>query len=37
MATQPLAEKSINSYIDKKPRLANRPSDHTPIIAEFNL
>ena len=37
MATQPLAEKSTNSYIDKKPRLANRPSDHTPIIAEFNL
>jgi exodeoxyribonuclease-3 len=36
MATQPLAEKSTNSYIDKKPRLANRPSDHTPIIAEFD-
>jgi len=36
MTTKPLAQKSIASYIDKKPRLADRPSDHTPIIAEFN-
>jgi exodeoxyribonuclease-3 len=35
MATQPLAEKSTDCYIDKTPRLAERPSDHTPIIAEF--
>ena len=36
MATEPLAKKSTACYIDKKPRLAERPSDHTPIIAEFN-
>jgi exodeoxyribonuclease-3 len=36
MATKPLAKKSIASYIDKKPRLADRPSDHTPIVAEFD-
>ena len=36
MATEPLAKKSIACYIDKEPRLAERPSDHTPIIAEFN-
>jgi exodeoxyribonuclease III len=24
-------------YIDKEPRGAERPSDHTPIIAEFDL
>ena len=37
MATKPLSEKSIACYIDKAPRLLPRPSDHTPIIAEFNL
>jgi exodeoxyribonuclease-3 len=36
MATQPLAKKSTACYIDKKPRLAERPSDHTPIVAEFD-
>ncbi len=35
LATKPLAKKSTASYIDKKPRLADRPSDHTPIVAEF--
>jgi exodeoxyribonuclease-3 len=37
MATKPLAEKSIACYIDKKPRLSEKPSDHTPIVAEFDL
>ncbi len=37
MATKPLAEKCTACYIDKKPRAAQRPSDHTPIIAEFNI
>jgi exodeoxyribonuclease-3 len=37
MATVPLAEKSISCFIDKGPRAAERPSDHTPIIAEFDL
>ena len=36
MATEPLAKKSIDCYIDKKPRLAERPSDHTLIVAEFD-
>jgi len=37
MATKPLAEKSTACYIDKKPRATERPSDHTPIIARFDL
>jgi exodeoxyribonuclease-3 len=37
MATQSLAKASTTCYIDKEPRLANRPSDHTPIVAEFDL
>jgi len=36
MATKSLAEKCTACYIDKQPRLAERPSDHTPIIAEFD-
>jgi exodeoxyribonuclease-3 len=36
MATPALAEKSSSCYIDKRPRAAERPSDHTPIVAEFN-
>jgi exodeoxyribonuclease-3 len=37
MATQPLAQRSVACYIDKGPRAADRPSDHTPIVAEFSL
>jgi exodeoxyribonuclease-3 len=37
MATAPLAEKCAACYIDKKPRALKRPSDHTPVIAEFDL
>ncbi|MFH1370083.1 MAG: exodeoxyribonuclease III [Planctomycetota bacterium] len=36
MATKPLAEKCTACYIDKQPRLLPRPSDHTPIVAEFS-
>ncbi len=36
MATKPLAEKCTGCYIDKRPRLAEKPSDHTPIVAEFD-
>jgi len=36
MATKPLVEKSTACYIDKQPRAKDRPSDHTPIIAEFD-
>ena len=34
-ATKPLADRSVNSWIDLEPRLAERPSDHTPLMAEF--
>ncbi|MFH1615070.1 MAG: exodeoxyribonuclease III [Planctomycetota bacterium] len=37
MATQVLSQKSISSYIDRRPRLAIKPSDHTFIVAEFDL
>jgi exodeoxyribonuclease-3 len=37
MATKPLVNKCTNCYIDKEPRKAERPSDHTPVIAEFVL
>lgn len=36
MATRPLAEQCTACYIDTEPRSAGRPSDHTPIIAEFD-
>ncbi|MHC5073907.1 MAG: exodeoxyribonuclease III [Planctomycetota bacterium] len=36
MATKPLVEKCTKCYIDKEPRKAERPSDHTPVIAEFS-
>jgi len=36
MATRSLAKRSTTSYIDRQPRLADRPSDHTPIVAEFD-
>jgi exodeoxyribonuclease-3 len=37
MATEPLAKKSSACYIDTEPRAAQKPSDHTPLIAEFDL
>jgi exodeoxyribonuclease-3 len=37
LATQPLAEKSISCMIDINPRLVDKPSDHTILIAEFKL
>jgi exodeoxyribonuclease-3 len=37
MATEPLARRCVACYVDKGPRAAARPSDHTPIIAEFEL
>ena len=37
MATQPLADKSVKSYIDRGPRLGDKPSDHTFLVAEFQL
>lgn len=37
MATAPLAQKCRRCTIDKAPRAAARPSDHTPVIAEFDI
>ncbi len=37
LASQDMTEVCRNSYIDKEPRSWERPSDHTPVIAEFEL
>jgi exodeoxyribonuclease-3 len=36
-ATGPLAGKSIGAWVDREPRGAERPSDHTIVVAEFAL
>ena len=36
-ATRSVAEKSTTAWIDQQPRLWQRPSDHTFIVAEFNI
>ena len=35
--SKPLAEKCVGCWIDRKPRGAQRPSDHAPVVAEFKL
>ncbi|MEI6563127.1 MAG: exodeoxyribonuclease III [bacterium] len=37
MATQALAAKSVDAKIDLAPRLAEKPSDHTVLMAEFRV
>ncbi len=37
LASQALAEHCISCTIDKEPRSLERPSDHAPVVAEFNL
>ena len=37
LASQSLAESSTDSYIDREPRTWERPSDHTPVVAEFHV
>ena len=37
MATTSLAAKSVGAAIDLKPRLAEKPSDHTVLMAEFDI
>ncbi|MEM4496429.1 MAG: exodeoxyribonuclease III [Archaeoglobaceae archaeon] len=32
-----LADRSIDCYVDMKPRLAERPSDHTILVADFEI
>lgn len=36
LATKQMAERSLDCYIDMKPRLAEKPSDHTIMAAEFS-
>jgi exodeoxyribonuclease-3 len=36
-ATEPLAERSISAWIDVDARRAQKPSDHTFLVAEFAL
>jgi exodeoxyribonuclease-3 len=35
--SRPLADKCIGCWIDKDPRKEERPSDHTPVVAEFKI
>ena len=37
LATAPMAEKSTDAWIDKGPRLLTKPSDHTFIVATFDM
>ncbi len=37
LASQALADNCDQSYIDREPRTWERPSDHTPVIAEFRV
>ena len=36
LASNTLAERCTECVIDKTPRVLERPSDHTPVIASFN-
>lgn len=36
-ATRPLAERSVRAWIDREARRAEKPSDHTFLVAEFDL
>ncbi|MET1125007.1 MAG: exodeoxyribonuclease III [Archaeoglobaceae archaeon] len=35
--SKPLAERSIDCYVDMKPRLAEKPSDHTILVADLDV
>jgi exodeoxyribonuclease-3 len=37
MATEALAEKAVDCHVDRSPRGWERPSDHTPLVAEFKV
>lgn len=36
-ATEPLAERCVASWIDKEARMREKPSDHTFVVADFDL
>jgi exodeoxyribonuclease-3 len=35
LATRPLAERSVDAWVDREPREAESPSDHTPVVGVF--
>lgn len=37
LATEALSKNCTASYVDKEPRSWERPSDHAPVVAEFNI
>jgi exodeoxyribonuclease-3 len=37
LVTPALSKACTTSYIDKAPRKLERPSDHTPVVLEFNI
>jgi exodeoxyribonuclease-3 len=37
LASLPLAEKSDSAWVDTEPRTRQKPSDHTFLVAEFNI
>jgi exodeoxyribonuclease-3 len=37
LATPPLADNSIDAFIDMEPRRVQKPSDHTVMVAEFKI
>jgi exodeoxyribonuclease-3 len=37
LATAPLASKSVRCVVDRVPREATKPSDHTVVVAEFDV
>jgi exodeoxyribonuclease-3 len=37
LASEPLAARCSRCWIDRAPRKLERPSDHTPVVAEFDL
>ncbi|WP_202319030.1 exodeoxyribonuclease III [Archaeoglobus neptunius] len=37
LASPPLAERCADCYADIEPRLAEKPSDHLPLVAEFDI
>jgi len=36
-ATEPLAQQCVGAWIDPAPRKLERPSDHAPVVAEFEV
>ena len=37
LASEALAARCSGCHIDREPRRAERPSDHAPVVAEFEL